>query len=290
MKLIGYAAHNITLNTSASKTARLKNVTDKVLRKLITENLASLKKILEWNIKRNILYYRITSNLIPYASHPVNTINWEAEFKGTFTEIGKLIADNQIEVTMHPGQYTVLSSPNKPVVNRAIADIEYHNTVLDLLNTLTEAKICIHLGGGYGDKASAIKRFVKNYKSLSLQTRKRLVIENDDVTYNVNDCFEVHCYTGIPIVFDVLHYQINPNNKSLVASLQQCLSTWNNPAEVHYSEQAPNKPKGAHTMGVNLDNFLDFYNQTKDLNFRIMLETKDKEQSVLNIMNLFGNK
>jgi UV DNA damage endonuclease len=149
MKLIGYAAHNLTLNTSASKTVRLKNVNNEVLRKLTTENLTSLRKIIEWNIDHDIYFYRISSNLIPFASHHVNKIDWPKEFQKYFTKIGKLISDNQIIVSMHPGQYTVLSSPDNAVTKRAIAEIEYHNTVLDLLNTSFNAKIIIHLGGKY---------------------------------------------------------------------------------------------------------------------------------------------
>jgi len=290
MKLIGYVAHNLTLDTSASKTVRLKNLTDETLRKLTAENLFSLSKILEWNIEHNIFFYRITSNLIPYASHPANTTDWQNEFRENFKTIGNFISDNKVIVSMHPGQYTVLSSPVDAVVKRAIAEIEYHNTVLDLLNTSSDAKIIIHLGGRYGNKSLAIKRFVKNYKKLSSQTKKRLVIENDDVIYTVNDCLKVYQATGLPVVFDNLHCQINPDNESMLESLKRCLATWDSTPETHYSEQAPNKLEGAHSTSINIKNFLDFYTKTSELNFNIMLEAKDKEQSVLKILKELQSK
>lgn len=284
MKLIGYVAHNLTLKTSASKTVRLRNATNEVLRKLTADNLDSLTRILKWNIRHGILFYRISSNLIPFASHPVNTTDWPNEFGEEFAKIGKLLSDNKIVVSMHPGQYTVLSSPSDAIVKRAVAEIEHHNTVLELLDTSSDAKIIIHLGGGYGSKDQAIKRFIKNYKNLSPPSIKRLVIENDDVVYNVGDCLKVSQQTGLPIVFDTLHYQINPDNYPPVKALEKCLLTWDSPPEVHYSDQAVNKPRGAHAEEINVEKFLDFYNDTKQLNFRIMLETKDKEQSVLKII------
>ena len=49
----------------------------------------------------------------------------------------------------------------------------------------------------------AMKTFEQNYDTfLSPKVRKRLVIENDDRLYNVNDCLNIHDSTGVPILFD----------------------------------------------------------------------------------------
>lgn len=88
--------------------------------------------------------------------------------------------DNDIRVSMHPGQYTVLNSPNDDVVKRAIEDLNYHVKVLDNFGVGENHKIILHIGGVYNDKEQAINRFADNYKRLNDQVRERLVIENDE--------------------------------------------------------------------------------------------------------------
>ena len=64
---------------------------------------------------------------------------------------------------MHPGQYTVLNSPNPEVVERAILDLDYHTKLLSSLGGGQENKMILHIGGGYGDKSQAIERFALSY-------------------------------------------------------------------------------------------------------------------------------
>jgi UV DNA damage endonuclease len=285
MKLIGYVAHNLTLGLSASRTARLKNASDEVLRRLVAANLDELHQIISWNIDHGLLYYRITSNLIPYASHPVNQLDWPNEFAGDFARIGRLIQESGTVVTMHPGQYTVLSSPGQEVVEKSLKEIEYHSTVLDLLGCGAEAKIIIHLGGAYGDKPAALNRWIASFDRLTKRARNRLAIENDGVTYTVDDCLSVHRALGTPVVFDAFHHRIQAGeDEPMVAALRRCLTTWSGQpakAEVHFSTQAAGKARGAHADSIYLPAFLDFYRETEGLDFNIMLETKDKERSVL---------
>ena len=42
-----------------------------------------------------------------------------------------------MRISMHPGQYTVINSPDD-VVTRAVADLEYREQVLNLLSRLEE--------------------------------------------------------------------------------------------------------------------------------------------------------
>jgi UV DNA damage endonuclease len=287
MKLIGYVAHNLTLGLSASRTARLKNVTDDLLRRLIRDNLRDLERIVAWNIERGLLYYRISSNLIPYASHPANRIDWAGEFAADFDRIGRLIRDSGMVVSMHPGQYTVLSSPSQAVVETSLREIEYHRTVLERLGCGPEAKIIIHLGGAYDSKISALNRWRTGFNGLTKPARDSLAIENDGVTYTVADCLAVHAKLGVPVVFDVFHHEIQAGeSEPMIAALKRCLDTWEGrpiKPEIHFSTQAAGKPRGAHAESIDLGGFLDFYRRTETLDFNIMLETKDKERSVLKI-------
>ena len=66
---LGYACVNTQLPSSA-RTVRLANATPERLRELIAANLDALEAILRWNAEHDIAVFRLTSNLIPLASHP----------------------------------------------------------------------------------------------------------------------------------------------------------------------------------------------------------------------------
>jgi len=114
---------------------------------------------------------------------------------------------------MHPGQYTVLNSPNEEVGARTIDDLNYHTRVLDSLGVGVEHKIVLHIGGIYNDKKQAIKRFITNYHHLDDSVKGRLVLENDDKSYNVNDVLEIGTILNAPVIFDNLHNEINSCSK-----------------------------------------------------------------------------
>jgi UV DNA damage endonuclease len=101
-------------------------------------------------------------------------------------------------------------------------------------------KINIHIGGAYGDKQTTIDRWISNWHRLNDNTKKRLVIENDDKPsmYTVQDLMYVHTKIGIPITFDYFHHSLNPGTLTEQEALEMALSTW--PKDItpatHYSE------------------------------------------------------
>ena len=161
---IGYPCINLSLKCRSSRTFRLKNYSEKRHIDTIEGNLNCLLQILKYNCENKIFFFRITSDLIPFASHPIMKFDWQDYFKLNFREIGNYIKKNNMRITMHPGQYTVLSSKNVNVVANSIKELEYHTDILDLLGLDSRAKIITHIGGVYGDKSASIKRFKKVYK------------------------------------------------------------------------------------------------------------------------------
>ena len=177
---IGYACLTVGVRDTNFRTCILKNASEENLLDIIEHNLNSLEKIVDYNIENNIKLFRISSDIIPFGSSPANSLEWWNIFNERFLSIGKKIKEAGIRVSMHPGQYTVLNSPIEDVVYRAVKDLEYHNIFLDSLNVNKENKIILHIGGVYGDKESAVNRFIENYKLLDPKIKDRLVIENDD--------------------------------------------------------------------------------------------------------------
>jgi hypothetical protein len=103
---LGYACVNTQLPSSA-RTLRLANLTPARLRQLGLANLDALEVIVRWNRDHGIQVFRLTSNLIPFASHPANTLEWWDEFGERFRELGLLLAESGARFSTHPGQYTV---------------------------------------------------------------------------------------------------------------------------------------------------------------------------------------
>lgn len=291
---IGYACIPLGVEWSTNRRISLKNFSDKKFLETTKLNLEDLRKILEYNIKNNIYLFRISSDIIPFGSHSINSIPWQQVFKKELENIGDFIRENKIRVSMHPGQYTVLNSPSEEIVERSVKDIEYHTRFLDSLCLDYSHKIVLHLGGGYNDKVGSIKRFIKNFDLLSESAKKRLVIENDERIFNFDDVLYVSDSLSIPIVFDYFHHLINPVDKELKEILSLTKQTWKREdgnIKIHYSEQSRFKKIGSHSEFIETAKFLEFYNKVKEFGPDIMLETKDKNISAIKCICLIsGNK
>lgn len=284
---IGYACINTKLD-APNRTCRLKNATPEKILELAAVNVEALQPILDWNAAHGIELFRITSDLIPFGSHPINTVPWWRILKSQFARLGDFIASKGLRVSMHPGQFTILNSPRREVVANSVKELEYHTAVLDALGVDNSHKIVIHLGGVYGDKAESLSRFVENCKRLNSRIRARLVIENDERCYTVDDVLGASRAIGVPVVFDVFHHIWNPALEALPVRLIIGLAakTWrkrDGRVKIHYSNQWPGGPAGAHSKSINVGKFLRFYETIHDLDLDIMLEVKDKEQSVLKL-------
>ena len=292
---IGYPCINNSLNCTSNRTFRLVNYSEENLIETVRQNLNCLQKILEFNVKNNILFFRIGSGLIPFASHEINCFNWIKYFRKEFQIIGSYIKKNDIRISMHPDQFVVLNSNNLKIAEKSIKEIDYHCRLLDAMDLNQDAKVQIHIGGVYGDKKESIKRFIKNYRGLKKEIKKRLVVENDHVSYSLKDCLLVNEKTKISVVFDVFHHQCLNNGETITEAVKKAEKTWNKKdgkLMVDYSIQKKGKRKGVHADSINMILFKDFFKKIHKLaDCDIMLEIKDKEKSALKaIGELRGKK
>ncbi|MER2174408.1 MAG: UV DNA damage repair endonuclease UvsE [Carnobacterium sp.] len=284
---IGYACLSVGVPDTGFKTCRKANATEEKLKELIRFNLNSLENLIDYNIKNQIKLFRISSDIIPFGSSPVNALAWWELFKPQFEQIGSKIKFSGMRVSMHPGQYTVLNSPDEDVVSRAVEDLNYHTKFLDSLGVGPTHKIILHIGGVYQEKEIAMKRFVKSYQTLlSNAIKKRLVIENDDRSYTVSEVLTISQATGAPVVYDNLHNAINTSDitKDDAYWIELTRKTWkpeDGRQKIHYSQQSPMNRIGAHTQTIAIEPFLDFYHQVAREDLDIMLEVKDKNLSAV---------
>jgi UV DNA damage endonuclease len=281
---IGYPCINWTVGCKGDRTFRLKSYSEERLIETVDNNLLCLLEMLRFNMDHNILFFRITSDLVPFASHPVCRFDWQGYFDDQFEAIGDFVKEHEIRISMHPDQFTLINSMDRRVFDNSLKELIYHAQVLDLMGLDASAKIQIHVGGVYGDKDESMKRFIERFEGLSEIVKEHLVIENDDQCYCLKDCLRISKYTSIPVLFDVLHHRANNSGETVGEVFELFTDTWKERdglPMVDYSSQQSGARKGKHGETIDLERFRDFLEETKPFDFDGMLEIKDKEKSAI---------
>ena len=307
MKL-GYACINTKLNslpkeervttnrTMVKKTFLAKGVP--YASELALKNCQDLIKILSWNDRHNIKFFRLSSEVFPWASeYQLKDLPDYEEIKEVLKKVGDYAKQNEHRITTHPGPFNVLGSPNQKTVENTICELNRHAEIFDLmgLEESPHAKINIHIGGSYGgDFQGTSKRWVDGFKKLSQSCQKRLTVENDDKAsmWSVLSLYElIYKQTHTPIVFDYHHHKFCTGGLSEKEALDMAISTWGSITPVvHYSQDRSveqNDPKikpQAHS-----DSYwtpIETYGRKVD----VMLECKKKEQGLFKMKQLIADK
>jgi len=255
----------------------------------VENNLDCTLEMVRFNARHHILFFRITSDLVPFASHPVCRFDWQGFFGDQFGEIGDFIKAHRIRISMHPDQFTLINSIDTGVFERSLKELRYHTQVLDLMGLDSSAKIQIHVGGMYGDKERSIGRFIGRFAGIDERIKRRLVVENDDRFYTVEDCLRIYAETGMPVLFDAFHHQANNTGNPIREAFELAAQTWSEKdglPMVDYSSQKRGEPKGRHAQSIDLGDFKKFLEETKPFDFDLMLEIKDKEKSALKAIEI----
>jgi UV DNA damage endonuclease len=209
-------------------------------------------------------------------------------------KIGEYALDNGIRLSMHPGQFDVLCSPSESVVRKTIKDLNQHSEIMDLMGLPVSHQfpINIHLGGTYGDKESAAKRFCENFAKLSQSARARIVIENDDkgAQYSVTDLYNmVYMRIGTPITFDFHHHRFNTGELSEEAALRLAYTTWHGHTPLtHYSSSKKTFEDPSVIARSHADHIYEKINNY-NLSFDIEVEAKAKDLAVIQYRNTFSS-
>jgi len=133
--------------------------------------------------------------------------------------------NNDIRLSYHPDQFVVLSSPHAQVVANSIRELEYHGMLAEAVGADV---INIHAGGAYGDKFGALQRLRNVLPQLSVAVRKRLALENDDVSYTPRELLSFCERFSIPFVYDVHHHRCHPDDLSVEQATTLAENIWKN--------------------------------------------------------------
>lgn len=285
MKL-GYACINLSLNKKFRScrvvTAEKEGIPK--LKELTLENLRLTKEIMEWNIKHNILFYRMSSNIVVLATHQVNTWNWsdDPDVLEICSQIKQIKDQYGSRLSMHPGQYSVLNSPREEVIANTLSDLHYHADLMDLTGA---TDMILHLGGEYGNKEQSIRRFVKEAEKLPENIFNKLRLENDDKTFNLEDVLQVCEKTGIPACFDIHHHFCNPCEGRLEDLLDRVWDTWKRTGtpKVHISSGKEFPTDRRHHDFIHPEDFNRLICYLNGQDADIMVEAKSKDLAVLRL-------
>lgn len=252
------------------------------LAKLCRHNAAALSAAISFCAENHIGCFRINSAILPVKTHPevgyavAELPEGDAIAQG-FERAGRLASERGVRLVFHPDQYIVMNSPREDVVERAIADLEYHAEVAiwvgaDVIN--------IHAGGAYGDKLAALDSLARNLERLSAAVRERLTIENDDKIYTPRDLAGWCRTNGVPLVYDVHHHRCAADDWTIAQATSEAMSTWNREPVFHISSpllgwQGPQPERHHDYVDVT-----DFPSEWLSLAVTVEVEAKAKELAV----------
>ena len=297
---LGYACINMTLGEQKPRITTNRSMIKKTFKEkgleyageLALQNVRDLFTILQWNNRKGIKLFRVSSDIFPWASeYGIENLPQYKRIETILQACGNYVKQNGIRVNAHPGPFNVLVSPRENVVQNTITDLEIHGKIFDMMGLEKSPynNLNIHCNGVYGDKQSAMDRFCTNFERLSDSVKSRLTVENDDKAsmYSVKDLMYIHERTGIPIVFDYHHHQFCTGGLSEQEALELAMTSWPEgiTPEVHYSESkalheenSKLKPQAHSDYIKELPNL---YGNVVD----VMVEAKAKELAILPFIN-----
>jgi UV DNA damage endonuclease len=203
-------------------------------------SLERLEAIFDYLEEIDVRMYRMTSNLVPYGSHPdlPQFHHQIEECAEELARLGRRAADADLRLSSHPGQYVVLNSEKEEVRTAAVRELEMQAELLDAMALGPEAVIVLHVGGAAGGCEAGIERFLAGFELLGERARARLVIENDDVSFGLGSVLRLAERTGSRVVWDALHHRcLDPDGIPPQEALALALDTWRDGAvpKIHYS-------------------------------------------------------
>lgn len=289
---LGYACITNCINDSSSSpytySEYLKDGDIDKLDRVIISNLKSLNNIIDYNIKNNIHFYRISSKIIPLATKDDVKFDYTNKYKSYYDTIGKKISDSKMRVDFHPDQFCVLNSVKSDVVSNSVKILEYHYNLLNMLN-VNDKILILHVGSSTFGKENSISRFINNFNKLPIYLRKCIAIENDDKVFNVNDVLKISKVTSIPIVLDYHHHLCNKSDFSFA----DIFNSWGNSrVKMHFSSPKNKRDYRSHNEYINGDDFINFIEILKkyDRDIDIMLEAKGKDNSLFRLVRYIKYK
>jgi UV DNA damage repair endonuclease len=202
---------------------------------LHTHNL--VKKVA--TLQPELRMVRLTSDMISFYTHDDWKDFWQdsdiqKKLEHWMAPIGETARTNDVRLSFHPGQFTVLASDREEVVNKSIEEFEYHCDMVRWMGygkSFQDFKVNVHISGRKGPQGI---RDV--YNRLSPEARNTLTLENEEYTHGLLDCLSLSDL--VPTVLDIHHNWIREGEyiQPTDALVQRVIDSWRGVRPtMHYS-------------------------------------------------------
>jgi UV DNA damage repair endonuclease len=180
---------------------------------LMVHNIQSIKLLVEkvGKLDESLRMVRIGSDILPCYTEPTWGYYWSRTDVRDYCSkhlgiVGDSARRSNVRLSFHPGQFCVLSSDSDGIVERSIAEFEYH---ADLARWMGYGstwhdhgfKINVHIAGKRGPEGikAALKR-------LSTEARNLIAIENDEMRHGLDASLELE--KDVALVLDIHHHWV----------------------------------------------------------------------------------
>jgi len=290
---LGYVANSLTLGIGASHTTRLANATPERLEALIEQNLAELERILLFNEAHGIHVYRITSQLVPFASHRINRLQWWKTFRRQFERCGAIADRSRQRLSLHPSPAGASLASARPEVRAAsVEELRYGTRVLDLLGQDGNGRVVLHLGGAAPDRATALASAHRFLGEMPDDARRRLAVEHDCRVWTAREVHPLAVAHRLPFVADNLHNHVKPSDPPLTTRelFRLSAATWRSLGlrpKYHLASQKPGGKPGAHADFIAPEDWCDVAAALEEP-ADFMLEAKEKDRALFALRRLIA--
>ena len=176
---------------------------------LIIHNLDATERLVDYvsslPIQQRML--RLGSDMLPAYTEPtfghLSKTNYITSIiADRLNTIGNKARANDVRLSMHPGQFTVLASDTPDIVERSIEEFEYHVDIARYMGygrKFQDFKINVHISGRQGPEG--IKAVLPR---LSQEARNTITIENEENAWGLDSCLELEKH--VALVLDIHHH------------------------------------------------------------------------------------
>ena len=259
-----------------------RDVAEQRLWDLMVGNIEATRLLVErvGTLEPSLRMVRISSDILPVYTHADFADYWRqpsviSYCEKEFARVGDIARDRDVRLSMHPGQFTVLASDNPGIVERSIAEFEYHADIARWMGygqKFQDFKINVHISGRQGPEG--IRRALKK---LSPEARNCITIENEENSWGLDDCLTIG--DVVPIVLDCHHHWIREGSyiQPRDHRINQVLDSWRGVRPtMHYS--------------ISREDILVNHDTNVAPNHALLLEQGYKKQKMRAHSNFYWNK
>jgi UV DNA damage repair endonuclease len=188
-----------------------KAVAEERLLDIVTHNMQAAYNLVEYvgTLPAERRMVRLSSSLIPMATEP----NWRYVFEDAtvrkelehgFGKVGDVARLNDVRLSFHPGQFTVLASDKPDVVERSLDEFEYHADMIRWMGfgkEFMDFKCNVHISGRQGHQG-----IINMLNRLSPEARNTIAIENDEMCWGLDESLKLREH--VALVLDIHHHWI----------------------------------------------------------------------------------